>query len=468
MSHAHSHHGDEKQKVASISLIASACLALLKFIAALLTGSLGLLSEAVHSLVDFGATAVTWFAVRWSNQPADDDHHFGHAKIESVAALFETFLLIGIALFIAYEAIHRLLTGNSDVEVTWWSVGILIISIIVDLNRSRALLKTAKETHSVALAADAAHFQSDMWGSFAVLLGLIGVWFGFAQADAVAAILVSCVIGYIGWHLGKDTLQSLLDAAPEGLTNDVRAIASNTDRVLAVNQLRVKPAGPINFITLDVDVSRMLPHTEIQKLKEELAANILAKHQGADVTVVTNPVAVDNETAFDKIALVANQRGLAIHHLTVQDLDGKLAVSFDLEVEGTSTLRVAHKQATELEDAIRKSLGGNVEVESHIEPLPLRQLTGQPADTKTTRAIELAIQKIAKPESLLSDIHNIRIRESEGGLYIHYHCRFAPGEKVESVHKVVDRIENALKTKFKRIQRVVAHAEPVGHKRHKL
>lgn len=465
----HSQHvRDEKQRVAALSMAASAGLSLLKFAAAIFTGSLGLLSEAVHSLVDFVATGIAWFAIRWSDEPADDDHHFGHAKIESIAALFETILLLGIAVFVAYEALHRLLSGSTDVQFSWWAVAILVISIFVDLNRSRILLKTAQATSSEALAAGAAHFQSDMWGSGAVLLGLLGVWLGFNWADSVAALLVSTVIAKIGWQLGKTTFASLLDTVPEGITADIRTIAENSDSVLGVDQLRVKPSGPVMFVSLIISISRMITGPEVQNIKSKLAQNIVDKHPSADVTISTNPITLDNETAFEKIALIAGQRNLSVHHLTVQNIEGRLAISFDLEVEGSTTLKKAHAQATELEESIRASLGENVEVESHIEPLPLREIAGKPADQKTTVAVTKALTSLANAEQQLSDLHNIRVRLSDGGLYVHYHCRFEPHHQIDAVHEIIDRIENALKNKFSLIQRVVAHAEPTRQKHHKL
>jgi cation diffusion facilitator family transporter len=468
MGHNHSHHvHEEKKRVAALSLFASAGLSLLKFIAALVTGSLGLLSEAVHSLVDFAATGITWFAITWSAKPADEDHHFGHAKIESMAALFETFLLIGIAIFIAYEAILRLLSGTSNVEVTWWAVAIIVVSIVVDLNRSRALSKTAKSTASEALAADAAHFQSDMWGSGAVLVGLIGVWLGLWWADSVAALLVSGVIAKIGFALGKSTFDSLLDTVPDGMTADIRSITEATDGVLGVGLLRVKPSGPIMFVTLIVSISRMLPSSAVQALKSKIEHAITSKYPRADVTISTTAVSLDSETAFEKIALIAHQQHASVHHLAVQNIDGTLAVSFDLEVEGTTPLHIAHDKATKLENAIRAGLGGEVEVESHIEPLPQRELAGEKADAKTVSTISKTLHQLARAEKPMSDVHNIRVRFTEGGLYVHYHCRFAPSRSIDEVHAVVDRVENELKTKFSLIQRVVAHTEPSLDKHHK-
>ena len=271
MSHDHSHHHSEKKRVALISMVASGGLSLAKFVAALLTGSLGMLSEAIHSLVDMTATIVTWFAISWGDKPADHDHHYGHAKIENVAALFESFLLVGTAIFIAYEAIKRLLNGHADVEVTWWATAILIISMFIDFNRSRALRKTAKATSSAALAADAQHFEADMWSSLAALIGLVGVWYGWQWTDAVAGLLVSIFIATIGWKLGRQTIATLLDKAPEGATVDIRRLAEHMSGVLRVEQLRVRPVGSALFVSLTADVPRMMAITDIVALKDNLA-----------------------------------------------------------------------------------------------------------------------------------------------------------------------------------------------------
>ena len=461
-------HHSEKQRVALVSLAASAGLTVIKFVAALFSGSLGLLSEAIHSLIDFGATALTWFAIKWADQPADEDHHFGHAKIESVAALVETLLLFATAIYIAYEAIKHLLTTHAAIDVQWWAIAVILASIAIDYNRSRALRLTAAKTYSDALAADAAHFQSDMWSSGAVLLGLIGVMAGLDWADSVAALIVSIFIAVIGYTLGKRTLATLLDTAPEGVTAAIREIAENANGVLSINQLRVKASGPALFISLVVDVSRMVPVAELNVLKETLSSAILRAYPRADVTVSSNLVPLDTETAFEKIALISHQRSLAVHHLLVQDIDGRMAVSFDLEIEGGSSLESAHAQATELENAIRTGLGGDVEVESHIEPLPLRLLVGRAADAKVAALVEKQLRALAKSEKHLSDLHNIRVRLTEGGLFVHYHCRFAPEQTIDTVHGVVDRIENTLKAKITNIHRVVAHAEPIGHKPHGL
>jgi cation diffusion facilitator family transporter len=456
----------EKQRVVVLSVFASLGLTITKFTAGLATGSLGILSEAIHSLIDLGATIVTWFAVRWSDQPPDEEHHYGHAKAESVAALIETGLLFLTTAWIVYEAVKRLIAGQQHIDVTWWAVAIIGGSILVDFSRARALSRVAHETSSEALEADALHFSSDMWSSAVVLLGLVAVWLGFPMADAGAAIIVSFFVGLAGWRLGKRTLATLLDTAPAGATAELRSLIEHTSGVLHLSSLRLRPAGPILFTSAVVEVPRTMPVDDIVKLKDTLTEKIMEKFPSADVTVTVNPVTLDDETVFQRVMLIASRRNLAIHHLTVQEIKGRLAVSFDLEVDGLMPLVEAHEYATQLEDAIRSELGPGVEVESHIEPQPERLLTGKDAPAKTSNAIISLLKTLAMKQPRLSDLHNIRIRENDQGLFVHYHCRFAPTETVDDVHTTVDQIENGLQAKFPAIRRVIAHAEPIGRVRH--
>lgn len=458
----------EKQRVVVLSVFASLGLTITKFAAGLATGSLGILSEAIHSLIDLGATIITWFAVRWSDQPPDEEHHYGHAKAESVAALVETGLLFLTTAWIVFEAVRRLLGGEQHIEVTWWAICVIGGSILVDFSRARALNRVALKTSSEALEADALHFSSDMWSSFVVLLGLFAVWLGFPLADAIAALIVSFFVALAGWRLGKRTLATLLDTAPAGATAELRSLIENTSGVLLISSLRLRPAGPTLFTSVVVEVPRTMPVDDIVKLKDTLTDKIIQKFPSADVTVTVNPVALDDETVFQRVMLIASRRNLAIHHLTVQDIKGRLAVSFDLEVDGLMPLVEAHEYATQLEDAIRSELGPGVEVESHIEPQPERLLSGVDAPAKTSNAITALLMALAKKHPRLSGIHNIRIRENDQGLFVHYHCRFQPSEPIDDVHIVVDQIENGLQAKFPTIRRVIAHAEPIGRVRYGL
>jgi cation diffusion facilitator family transporter len=409
---------------------------------------------------------ITYFAVRLGDQPPDERHHYGHAKFESIAALAETVLLLATTGWIAYEAIHRLLSGETGILVTWWATAIIVASIVIDFFRSRALSRVAKATSSEALAADALNFTSDMWSSLAVLIGLGAAWLGYPAADSIAALIVAAVMMVATFRLGARTFDTLLDAAPGGATDDIRKIVEAADGVLGLTRLRIRPSGATLFTGVLVTVPRTMPIDDMIALREKIARDIKAKYPNADVTVTTDPVALDEETISERVRLIAHHQKLAIHHLTIQRVGIRSAVSFDVEVDGKMTLEDAHEKATMLEAAIRRELGHDVEVESHIEPLPERILPGEDLPVGGKEEIETMLRKLVAGEDRISDIHNVRVRRNSEGIFVHYHCRFAPQETVETVHDVIDRIETELQHEQPTIKRVIAHAEPIGRARH--
>ena len=213
---------DIKQRVALTSIAASGGLTIAKAVVGFATGSLAILSEAAHSLIDFVATVMTYFAVRISGKPADEEHHYGHGKVESVSALAETALLFLLSGIVIWEAAHRLIGGaDHAVEATIWAFGVIVVSIVVDFFRARVLYRVAAETSSEALEADALHFGSDMWSSLAVLVGLGASALGYPWADSAAALVVAVFICVAGWRLGRRTIDTLTDTAPPGAADRI-------------------------------------------------------------------------------------------------------------------------------------------------------------------------------------------------------------------------------------------------------
>ena len=213
----------EKMVVALSSVVAAIGLTSMKVVVGLLTGSLGILAEAAHSGLDLVAALLTLFAVRFASRPADASHHYGHGKVENLSAFLEAGLLILTAIWIIYEAIRRLLFHDSHVEITIWAFVVMFVSIVVDATRSRVLLRVARQTGSQALEADALHFSTDIWSSSVVIAGLLVVWLAerfslpgwLEQADAIAALGVSGIVIWVSARLAKETIDALLDRAPE-------------------------------------------------------------------------------------------------------------------------------------------------------------------------------------------------------------------------------------------------------------
>jgi cation diffusion facilitator family transporter len=451
----------EKEQVALTSIAASAGLTIAKALVGFATGSLAILSEAGHSLIDLGATVMTYVAVRISGKPADEEHQYGHGKVEAVSALAETALLFLLSGVVIWEAIKRLIEHEPHVVIAnVWAFGVILVSIVVDFVRSRALSHTARKTSSHALEADALHFSSDLWASLAVLVGLVGVHFGLQWADSAAALVVAVLVCIAGWRLGRRTIDMLIDVAPPGATAQITAIAGKVQGVVAVEGVRARAVGETTFIDLTVAVSRTLPLDRVTAIKGAVEAALRDQMPGAQATVTIDPVALDNETVLDRIMVIARNRALAVHHVTVHELKDRLAVSLDLEVGGKLTLRAAHDLADGLENAIADELGASVEIDTHIEPLQPHRASGREAPPERIKAIELALSELAADGRTIRDVHDVRVRETDDGEIVNFHCRVDPALTVQAVHEKVDALERALRERAPSIKRVIGHAEP--------
>lgn len=451
---------DIKEKAAFNSILASAGLAIGKFAAAVSSGSLAMLSDALHALLDVGATILTYFAVRIGAKPADERHPYGHGKVEAVAALIETGLLFAVAIYVAIEAISRLKSGAPEIGHSMLAYAVLGVSIVVDIVRSRSLMRIAKETQSQALEADAMHFSSDLVSSTLVLIGLVVSAYGFHQGDLLAAIGVAIFIAIAGWRLGKRTIDTLMDAVPHGLSQRVGEIAADVPGVARVEGVRVRAVGPEIFGDVNIGVARTLPHDRVSAIKDEVVARLLAEYPGSSVVVTTAPLALDDETVLERVLHVAAMMRRPVHHVTIQRLDERLSVSLDLEVDGRMPLVAGHAIATELERAIVAELGEGVEVEVHLEPLEVRALEGSDVPAAEVTRVADALRIIASSGSTITHIHDVRVRRTEAGLVVNYHCYAAPNRSVLDVHDHVDAFERAVRQGLPEIVRVVGHAEP--------
>ena len=268
----------EKKRTALISVFAAIFLTGFKLVIGLLTGSLGILSEALHSGLDLVAAVITYFSVRVSDKPADREHNYGHGKVENLSALLETMLLLITCVWIIYEAVERLSSNNTKIEVTVWSYIVVVSSIIIDINRSRMLHKVAKKHNSQALEADALHFSTDIWSSAVVLLGLICAHFGFFFADSIAALVVALIVLVVSYRLGRQAIDILIDKAPTGAHEKVESTLAKYAEVKHYHNIKVRTAGADTFIKLTIllepDTSLRSVHELCDQIEDELKAII--------------------------------------------------------------------------------------------------------------------------------------------------------------------------------------------------
>jgi cation diffusion facilitator family transporter len=460
----------EKKQAALLSVGSAIVLVSLKAFLVLRTGSLGVLSEALHSGLDLVAAVITFLSVRVSDQPADERHPYGHGKFENFSAFVETALLLITALYIIFEAFERLFFRAVHIQPSLTAVIVLTFALIIDMTRARALAGVVKKYPSEALEADALHFSTDVWSTIVVIAGIGLVWAGetwnvpwLIYADALAGLGVAGVILWVGSQLGRRTIDALLDTAPQGLQQEIARAVSRMDGVLDVVRVRVRRAGNRHFVDATVSVPRTASLEQVHELTDAIEKRI-GEIVPADVMVHPEPRAPKGEHLFEAIRAVAQRMGLAIHDLSAIQQQNMLFVELHLEVDENLSLRDAHRKATELENGIRELRGdGPIDVNIHIEPLGRHIATPDTVSgemKQLSRNIEAFLNSLTAEYDELVNCHDVRVRQVDYRILASCHCTMKTDLPITTVHDVTAALEDRVKEQFPQVHRVTIHPEP--------
>jgi cation diffusion facilitator family transporter len=457
----------EKRMAALGSVGSAVVLVSLKVFLVAVTGSLGILSEALHSILDLVAAVITYLSVRVADKPADAQHLYGHGKVESFSAFVETALLLFTAVYIIWEAIQRLI-GHAPMAIrpSPMAIVILLLAMGIDVVRSRALSRVAKKYPSEALQADALHFSTDVWSTFVVVLGITGAWLGqkfgiawLGMMDAIAALAVAGVIIWIGSRLGKQTVDVLLDVAPSGLREQIANAVDETEGVLQSERVRVRRAGQRYFVDVTISVPRTASLEQAHAASEAVERRI-GEIVPADVVVHVEPRARTDEPVFDTIRAIAQRRGLAVHELSAHRYEGHLFIELHLEVDERSSLLDAHREATALEEEIQRETGSGTRVNIHIEPLGVR-ISSAEEMKELSRAVQEFLNALVAEYPQLIDCHEVHVRSVEHRILVSCHCAMDGNSPITEVHDFTLLLENRVKEHFPHIYRLTIHPEPV-------
>jgi cation diffusion facilitator family transporter len=451
----------EKNRVAISSLLVAVALTSLKAVVGVMTNSLGILSEALHSGLDLVAAATTVYAVRTSSKPPDEDHLYGHGKYESFSALVETLLLLATCAWISYEAIQRLFFRETYAEASLLGFAVMIISIVLDFSRSRALSRVAKKYRSQALEADALHFRTDILSSLTVIGGLIFLRLGFRIADPLAALGVVVVVVVLSLRLGKRTILVLLDKAPEGLAEAIRSEVLRIPGVHSCGRVRVRPSGAETFVDLQVYVDRSTSFERVNAVALEVEQAIRKLEPNSDIVVRTRPTMEPETGLAEKVRKVASQihgvRG--IHNLEVHDAENGLHIEMHLEADPDASLETAHGVATKLESAIKASIHEIAEIVTHIESAEEMPLTSADVTLESQRIMK-AVRDTALQVPGVKRCRDIAVHSAEDGLHLTLTCVLDATLPVSEAHELSTRIESALLARIEGASRALVHVEP--------
>lgn len=456
----------EKHVVALSSLVAALVLTSTKLVVGISTNSLGILSEAAHSALDLVAAGITFWAVRISGKPADAEHTYGHGKFENLSALAETLLLLVTCLWIVYEATGRLFFSRHEaVDANFWAFAVIVVSIIVDVSRSRALMRVARKYNSQALEADALHFSTDVWSSLVVLFGLVGVrlaasgWAWMEHADSVAALGVALIVIVVSFRLGKKSVADLLDAVPQGLRQEVESVLRETDGVARVKRLRLRQSGAAYFADLTVAVDHATPFAQTHEIADRVESRIRNILPNADVVVHVEPETPDEEPLQTTIRVLAARHGLGAHGIRIYEDVADLTVELHLEVSDALKLAEAHDQVTAFEQQLRSDFPELKRIVTHIEP------TGDDAENRPAlpvgkEEIEAVLRAFGREQSPPVTVHDVSVQRTGEELAVSCHCTLDPGTTITDAHELTERMESDLREKVAHIGRVVIHVEP--------
>lgn len=441
-------------------MLAAALLIALKLTTGLLTDSLGLISEALHSGTDLVAALLTFFAVGLAVRPADRGHPYGHGKAEHLGALAEATILVGIALVIVWRAVtHVVGTSEPGVNPTWYAFAVIGVVIVVDVSRAVVSLRASRRYRSAALQANAVHFAGDMLGSTAVLAGLAGARAGYPEADSVAALLVAVLVLAAAGRLMRRNVDVLMDRAPADAHEAARLAIAALEPGVRLRRLRIRQAAGRHFADVVIGVSPDAAVGQGHAAADAVEAAVERALPETDVVVHVEPEeedAVLRERAHAAAMRVARVR--EIHNINVLTVGGRTEVSLHLKLPGELSLDEAHAVATEVERAIADALPGVHAVQTHLEPLAEEAEGRRPPGAAVARDAE-AVARIVLERTGAAP-RELRFLETEDGLVAFLTLGLDPGRPLAEAHALASEIEERIRREAPEIAEVIVHTEP--------
>ncbi len=453
-----------KVKVALNSLFAAVFITAIKVIAAYFSGSLAIITEVVNSGVDIFVCLVTIFSVKYAAKPADEDHNYGHEKAENISALIQVLFLFGTSSFIIYEAVQRIFLGkHPSLNITLFTFTALIVSMVIDFIRARALNKIADETKSNALKADALHFSSDIMSSMIVIIGLIFSYYGFEKADAISALVVAAIIIILGVKMSRKAIDSLLDRVPPGLSEKIRYETLLIDGVEGIRNFRIRSTGAKIFIDMVIDISRIIPFSKAHDIMDAVERRLTQLIDNADIVIHSEPVETDKETINDKIKMIVNSFGMKSHDVFSHKIGNDIISELHIEVTDTNDLIKAHDRITEIEEKIKSEIGIISNVKIHIDE-PSNILYDTVDITGKSEELINEIKKIVTENKDVTSCNEFSVIITNGKIRVSLTCIFDFHFSLDEVHDIVTLLESKifaeLKGKYPKLSNVIIHAEP--------
>jgi cation diffusion facilitator family transporter len=428
-----------------------------KLVVGVVTHSLGLVSEGLHSGTDLVAALLTFFAIGVAGRPADPGHQYGHGKAEHLAALGEAGILVIASLFIAYRAVTHLVEASRiSVHATWYAFAVIGGAMAVDVVRTTISWRTARRYSSPALASNALHFASDFAGSTAVLVGLVLVDHGHPRADPVAALFVAVLVLSAAARLMIRNVDVLMDRAPAAAHEAARGAIESIEPGIDLRRLRLRQAAGRHFADVVIGVSPEAAVGQGHAAADAVEAAVRRALPGADVVVHVEPRSTDAEIRERAHAAALEVRHVReIHNVSVLNVGGATEISLHLKLPGDLPLEEAHALASEVERAIVEAVPEVDSVKTHLEPLGEEVEGAELTASDAVAAIEGVVERACGTSP-----RELRMLQTPEGLVAFLTIGLDPSSTLADAHARASEIEERIRHERPEIADVHVHTEP--------
>ena len=450
----------EKEKLGAlkISAISIASVVAVEVVLGLVVGSLAIISDGAHALLDALTILVLFLTTKASYKPPDEEHMYGHEKIESIGGLIGGIALVGIALLIMYEAVLRIIQ-NASINLNLESFGFVAIGYTLCIDFIRiSIFRKATESESSTVKAGFYHALADFSSTILALLGFGLATIGsYPSGDALASIVLSILLIYLSVRVVWSSGMELSDAVSKDLAEKVRREIASTKEVSKVFNFRVRKAGNKTFIEATIKVPNYLGFEESHALASKIEEKLKRLLRNAEAVIHVEPL--EKEVPTEKLVekLAKEVEGVKeVHEINAVYAHGKLYITLHAYVDPKLSVQEAHELAGKIEDKLNKEIENIEHVTVHIEPFDTRLQRGPTVDEKEVRQI---IYKTAKSLQQVFSVKRIITYVVGGKRYINIDCCFTSQISIEEAHKIASKIENSVKRKFTETI-VTVHVEP--------
>ena len=451
-----------KTKVLQLSFVAIASVVVFEGIVGFVTNSLAILSDAAHALLDTVTTLILLVSTQLSLKPPDEEHLYGHGKIEPIGGLIGGVALIGLSAYLFYEAVTRIYTitlfpGTTQVEHNL--VGFLAVgyTLCVDFFRMGTLWRS--ERASITVRASLYHAVSDFASTVIALVGFGLTFVGSDdRLDAVASIVLSFLLVYLTIGLIRSSGADLSDQMPKNIVAEMRREIMATKGVHTCKELKARKVGNKTFVETTICVLSSMGLAEAHDIASQIENNITRVYGDSSVTVHIEPVGTDRPAESQIETLATSVEGVkGIHNLTQAYSKGRLYITLHALVDPQLPIERAHDIAERIEASLTREISDIESVTVHIEPSEpsaSREFAMQDEDVRRV------IRQIADAHPSIRRVRRVVTYVSEKKRYINVDCSFDKGTSVEAMHDTVSHIEAEIKRRFKEAE-VTIHAEPL-------